>query len=483
MRSLPRDHARPAVRSRQLRQLASPNASTALDLTDVAEVALSLLRGADNWRIRAVETLTVGSARLCQRHRSLQVAPLGQALQPWGGGAERARVLLPVEKLTKRPLLGFNVQVDGAPAFLVQRGVTADLEAGHVADVADDAGVQTSERVFLFVSALCEFTPATWKRYGGDSRFGSDYALFRYVTEGVGFVEPLDRRDSWWRALVAAAERVGKCLSEVLGEGFSRLSSADTPLLAAPLYMGKVGSQDAAELTTALNELAAYVEELTAKCPNEEAQTALRLIAEYGKRWQSFVYAEVPLDRPFMVITDHEVPLRLGIWRGWARQPVALNDAHSNHVALGTVDENVEISSVQLRSVGERRLDSALMTGVRRSRERFSFYTSEPARDDRGALRFRLRVPRSIRSTSTLIVALTWAAVGLTAYLLTGQIQVDDLAVLVVPTTFAASLLLTRERNSLARRLQWLSRTATILGTVALWTLAGYAWVWGGLNR
>jgi hypothetical protein len=59
---------------------------------------------------------------------------------------------------------------------------------------------------------------------------------------------------------------------------------------------------------------------------------------------------------------------------------------------------------------------------------------------------------------------------------------VDDLAVLVVPTTFAASLLLTRERNSLARRLQWLSRAGTILGTLALWTLAAYSWVWGPLS-
>ncbi|KMR08531.1 hypothetical protein EU74_14975, partial [Staphylococcus aureus] len=63
---------------------------------------------------------------------------------------------------------------------------------------------------------------------------------------------------------------------------------------------------------------------------------ALRALAEYGKRWQSFVYCDVPMDRPFMVVTDQEVPLRLRTWRGWAKQPVALNDARSNHVALGT---------------------------------------------------------------------------------------------------------------------------------------------------
>jgi hypothetical protein len=119
-----------------------------------------------------------------------------------------------------------------------------------------------------------------------------------------------------------------------------------------------------------------------------------------------------------------------------------------------------------------------LASGIRRSREHFGLYTSEPGRDALGLLRFRLKAPSSIRLVTATILLLTWAAVALIAVsLCRGTLSNNDLAVLAVPTTFAASLLLTRERNSLALRLQRLGRLGTALATIALWTLAAYAYL------
>jgi len=141
-------------------------------------------------------------------------------------------------------------------------------------------------------------------------------------------------------------------------------------------------------------------------------------------------------------------------------------------------DENVEIAGTELRGLDDERLEHTLLNGHARSAEHLALYASEPDRDRRAFIRVRLKVAKSIRTSAIVIHTITWLSVGLTAYLgLTSKLTSADLAVLVVPTTFGAALVLTRERTSSARRLQWVTRAGTPLGVAALWVVVGWLYL------
>lgn len=447
-------------------------APSTVDLTGSWEATWFLLSEPSAWRVRAVERLTVGSARLCRRRRSLQAAPLNSAFLSAGltVAAPRAQLLLPVELISKRPLLDFDVSVDGEPAYLVPRAATSDLEAEQVRELARRDGVELSEAASALVTAVCDFTPTTWKHYRRRRPWlRLRTALSAYVREGLG--TPLGAKEE--ERLRAAARRVAR-QTAAAGDGVYRWwSAADEPLLATIGLAQRIGSARSADLIAGFDELADALEELASNVG--ECSRATQGLATYGRLWQSFVMAEVPTDRPFIIATERQEPIRLSWSRGRARQSIVMADAGRNHITLGTSDESVELGHVELW--GARKEVLGLVTGLRQSRERYAVYLAEPDRPERGAIDFRLRVPGSIAAVSFLIVLVTWLAAVLTLHLLVHQrLSVEDLAVLAVPTTFAASLLLTRERNSLARRLQWKSRLLVWLGTAALWGLAAYAW-------
>jgi hypothetical protein len=486
------------------------------DLTENWDVTLQLLTQPDEWRLRAVEQLTVRSARVGLRHRSLHANPLGPLLaKQVDGDTEKAYVLIPVMMLTKRPLFGFNVSVDGQRAYLVHRRATAEIEAGHVRALAEAAGVSTDEVTDAVLAAICEFTPTPWQRFRATYRL-PQRALRRYLEQGLwplaghsprasraarfrsiarqrlrGLTSrpprvdrparpPLRLSDVEFSRLHSTSAAIGRRMCEALGEGSSRISSADAPLLVAPLLAEQGLVASVADLQYALEGLEQFVDALVTAAGDPQRSPALRVLADYGRRWQAMAWCEVPLHRPFMITAEHQVPLRFGRVRPRARQAFELADARSNHVTLEVAVENVDIADVQLRGVDRARTEKTLATGLRQSREHFGLYTSEPDRDRRGVLHFRLRAPLAIRVPTWTIHALTWTAVVLLALTLHRKtLHSGDLAVIAVPTTFAASLLLTRERNSLAYRMQRLSRAGTALATGLLWILVSYAYVRG----
>jgi len=505
-------------------------------LTNNWEVILRLLEQPDSWRIRAVEQLTVGTALSCTRHRSLQVAPLDVLLRKYTAGQTSAYVALPIETLPKGPLLGYDLTVDGKPAYVAPRGSTAEIEAAYVIGLAAAEGVSADVTTANFLTAICEFTPFPWVRVRARVKFAERLpfterrSLRLYLEQGLSpfageeqvhvlvtrlsvLVERLVERQAsrlrpwllrrfpalsgrWagvarptktylhieraeFHRLRTDALAIGRCLRTALGEGRDPTSSADNPLLAAPLMAarGEVTSLD--DLSDALKGLHAFVDALAMKSHRPRDSDALVALAEYGKRWQTIAWCDVPLDRPFVVTSQREVNFQVKRPGSWAKQEFSLADARSNHVTLNLDDENVEIATAQLRGVDEKRLENTYMNGLRQSREHYSLYASEPDRDRRAFIRFRLKVALSIKVAAVTIHAVTWLAVALTAYLLRQhQLSAADLAVLVVPTTFGASLFLTRERTSLARRLQWISRLGTPFAVASLWALVAWAY-WG----
>ena len=283
----------------------------------------------EEWRLRAVEQLTVRSARVGVRHRSLHVIPLAALLeQHIGHDDEKAYVLMPVVMMTKRPLFAFNLTADGQPAYLVQRRATAEIEAAHVIALAESEGVAPDAVTEAFLAAICEFTPTPWQRFRTTYRFPG-LALRRYLEQGPTRA-PLTITSEEFRVLRSESQAVGRSLAAALGEGPSNTSSADNPLLAAPLLAERQGVRTVSELEQALRGLRSFTDALAA---NDPRSPALRTLADYGRRWQAFAWCEVPLRRPFIISTEHQVPLRFRS-RGWARQPFQLADARSNHVTL-----------------------------------------------------------------------------------------------------------------------------------------------------
>lgn len=505
------------------------------DLTDNWEVILRLLEQPDSWRIRAVEQLTVGTARSCTRHRSLQVAPLAELLRPYAHRQTSAYIALPIETLPKGPLLGYDLTVDGKPAYVAPRGSTAEVEAAYVIGLAAAEGVLADDPTVNFLTAICEFTPYPWDRvcsripFTQRIPFTERRSLHLYLEQGLSAIAGEDpdlrlhshlavlverqverlaarlgprlvrrfpglsgrwawvirparthqhiKRDVFLR-LRADALTIGRCLRTALGEGRDPSSSADNPLLAAPLLAARGQVESLDNLADMLKRLQAFVDALAAKVDSPRDSDALVALAVFGKRWQTIAWCDVPLDRPFIVTSQREVPFKVKRPRSWARQEFSLADARSNHVTLSLDDENVEIATAQLRGVDGKRLEHTLINGLRQSREHFSLYASEPDRDRRAFIRFRLKIALSIKVAAVTIHAVTWLAVVLVAYLLLQhQLTAADLAVLVVPTTFGASLFLTRERTSLARRLQWISRLGTPLAVASLWALVAWAYL------
>lgn len=506
--------------------------SSPTPLVDITGDASSLLTLLENpfWRSRAVEQLTIGSARVCTAHRSLQIAPLQEVLPAVGQGTT-ARLLLPVQQLPKRPLVNFDIEADGKPCYLLKRGVIAEYESLYLYALALDEGVDVDDLTAQFLTAICEFTPSVWRKMRRrlPGRVWRARTMRRFLEQGLGgltdFGEPttkrarLRRRIQQREAIIEAiagpwlrehvpfligrwawvdrpthdplhidrdtlrawrreATSIGRQLRAALGEGRNPDSSADNPLLALPL-LAEVGAvRTRADIERALSGLSSLVSRMAEQVDGRPSRSPmLRQLGEYGCRWDAFAWCEVPTDRPFVLTTTQEVPVKVGWLRSWSEQPVALNDALSNHVVLRLADENVELAAVEIRGIDGTRVLHTLATGVRRTREGFALYSSEPDRDPRVLVRTRLRVSRSIMLVSLTVLAITGLASVLTAVRAKDRtLTAADLAVLVVPTTFAASLLLTRERNSLARRLQFLTRTMIHLATYALWGLVAWAY-------
>ncbi len=453
----------------------APAPHVPLDYTEHWPLTSEMLRQPDLWRVRAVERLTVGSARLCGRHRSLHAGPLAAVFSAAGveqpDAGARVRMLVPVELIDKRPLLDFNVEVDGAPAYLVTRVATSDLQAGQICDLLEDEGVEPGgEAVFDLIASICEFTSSAWKNRRRRPRLTYETLLRQYVVQGLD----RDLTDTDYQLLLKETRALADVLATARDEPQPWWSSSTEPILALIGFAVRQGNSDLQAMATAVRELTAALRSAVPLDADAGSQ-AIRMLARYGSSWQAFVVAEVPVDKPFVVVTERQEPLKMRRTSRVVRQRLVLADADTNHVTVGTSDESVELKDAKLRAHDGDPLGVA--TGVRKSRERYAVYLSEPFRPARGSVGFVLKVPASIWLVSLLIGSVTWAAVGIEMWLLwNGRLRADDLAVLTVPTTFAASLLLTRERNSLARRLQWKSRTAVWLGTACLWVVALYAW-------
>lgn len=426
------------------------------------------------WRSRVVETVTIDRAPAARFHRSVQVAPLIETIRdfcPNDDLPQTARVVLPVGVLPKRTMVGFDVTSLNGSAFLLKRVEVARRQALFLRDLALEAGYSCPQEVLNFFTAMCEFPPGPWQHYRtGSWRFRSEeWRLRQYLSSGLGFPVAPHEISAWKRS----ADRIKSQMLYCLREDPYRDSSSENVLLALPLLASKNLVRNSTDVTEYLRCISEFVD----KCARDNnSPRVLRVMAEYGKRWEVLIDCLVYLNEPTCVEMTQDIPLAIGL-AGRSFVEVSFADAASNHVAIRVSDPDVELVAQTPKGPDGKKLRNRLFNLVRQSKEDFALYGSERDREERLRIRFRLTLPWISKIIISSFVGLTLLAMYLLVHLPVKTSE--DLGVFVVPTTLAAGIVLSQQRTSLGMRLQRGLRFLAVISITALWALVVVAYLRG----
>jgi hypothetical protein len=471
-----------------------------LDLTDVDEVTTTLLAPPQEFqglRRRVVDQFTILSANRCRLARSVnwgpldgllaQIVPAVRRVDTRGRLTGEVSLLLPVSTLPKRALVAFDLRgPSGSDAHLMPYTVSVAIQGNLVALLAAGIGRPVPEPARRMVDAISRFRPgrlsSNWPellRGGEPLTLG---AIGDYLVREAGLTVDASLLRAW-QGIVAPAQET---LAEALAEPFDPLSSAETLLLAVgelwrdpdvPAALGVNG------IETHLREFAAWVEHV--RRAGEPAVPVLTTVAEYGRRWEAL--AEVTCDpyRPVLIkmleerrtVLARRSPVRDGVpWWRWVTTPVAVVDLDpgsisSYHVSIGTDDTSVEIRNPVMLDLFDARVERTYVEDVQRNREVYAFYITDAGRPPRSRLVVGLSVSRDVSRVTTAIGTLMALTVGLSA--LPFELGADAVAVVAIPSSFAATVLLTRERSSLAAWVLGPAKTMLLALLVLLALLSG----------
>lgn len=197
----------------------------------------------------------------------------------------------------------------------------------------------------------------------------------------------------------------------------------------------------------------------------------LRVLAEYGRRWEVIVEAEVPQGRPSTVTLSEDRPQHLTLLSRCAHD-LALDDAPSYHVEVTATGGAVEIATARPVDRRGERVALTAFDGQRMSPELCALYASDPERSEPAQLQLRLRPAAEARWPGWLFeavaVAAAWAATRIDGR---RSDVVAALALLVVPTTLAAAVLAVRAQTPLAARVQRWPRRRLLAEVAGLWVV------------
>ncbi|WP_322762879.1 hypothetical protein [Frankia sp. Cr2] len=474
-----------------------------LDLTDIDEITATLLAPPVEYaglRRRVVDQFTLLSANRCQLQRSVNWGPLDPLLTavagPRGlltrtGGRlpDEVSLLLPISTMPKRALVAFNlVGPGGSDAHLMPYPTSVTTQGNLVLRLAEHIGHPPSEASRFVVDAISRFRPG---RFSGNHpglipRRGASLsvrAICEYLNKEAELaVSEVTVRS--WAGIVAGTEAI---LRQALAEPPDPLSSADNLLLAVgelcrdlrvPADIDEVG------IEAYLIDFVAWIDVLRRAGP--AAVPVLSTVAEYGRRWEALAAVTLDPYRPSLIkmqeerrtVLDRWSPLRGGdqsLW-SWLVNPIALVDLDpggpgSYHVSVGTDDTSIEIRHPAVIDLRTRPVERMFVEDLQRNREVYAYYTTDARRPMRAKLLVGLSVSRDIWRVNLAILTLMIFTVGLSV--LPFQLNVNAVTVVTVPSSFAATLLLTRERSSLAAWVLEPFKLALLVLLVALAVTAG----------
>lgn len=436
-----------------------------VDLSEESGFFLDLLDQTRLWRERLVQEIQFASWTHVRLVSSYQIDFPPEMLTGYVDlrRTEKANVLLPLTTREKAPLLNFALSGPGGiPAALTSRASTAALQAQYLELLAQTSGAASVLRSQVkgnLYEAIGAFTPGLFRDTFLKNAGGCyEKALLTYLQSGLGIrIAPADLRR--WRSNTATAAAV---LADRLNEPASPLSCSEEVLLALPRIdplPKSIGEIDAV--------ISGYLVGVRAadKADDDDYLTTL---AEYGRRYEMIVEVEVPLLEPSTIKIEEDLPLELSD-RSWMSHTFAFGDARSVHLEARSLDPSVEIAGYELREV-QGRDATGWIESIRHARETLIIYSSEPERPYYVKLRLRLKSARHLLITTTMLAVANIAALVGALLIDKDPSYVDRLAILVIPTSVAATFVLTKEQTALATRLQWRgSRAFLATTTILLW--------------
>lgn len=470
-----------------------------LDKSDAETVATFLLKD-PRWRVRAVERIDLTSASWCERRRSVHVKALESFLPPeFVGGRKSARLYVPIGNFPKGPLLDFSVNVAGQQAFLLPRNEHALIHVEYVKLLAAEAGIVMDGSLEPLLAGVFGFASNPWEVFLQSELNPSKSVINRLLCKyfkknglpgwGEGSIE-IDVVEAW----TSAVDPIRKLVRERTPGNV--LSAAENPLLVLPHLESPAlsDSQAVVDLLSNLNEFLTVVwTEAVSPIAPDVAQKAAKGLLEFyaasGNHWSAIAECTVPLTEPFMIKTSERRGLGLNSGgmtsKKVSKQLVTFKDAYSNHVSVRVLDTNVELVSPHAAVLDEKRNPIDLTPDYKRATpELLSFYDADPHRPARIWLNLPLQASLPTRVGRLVILTLTVTALVAFCFFVFNWLGVGgsramtgaDIAVILVPSAIAASLLIVREVSTLSTEINkgWTLATGGVLLTLWLSTLSAY---------
>lgn len=421
-----------------------------VDLTDSAAPTLALLENTWSWRQRLVEEFTFHDAEHLRVTSSYQIELPPAFIQRFSlADAESANVLLPITTRRKETLVNFDVQVGHTGSgSLLPRAAIADVERLYLQELKETSAVKDSKLSGLtppLLTAICGFTPATWREFQIAYAYNADIALREYISQGLNLNVSMSNLVAWR----AQAQSAGDMLIEALEEPPNKESASENVLLALPGMDPPPATEG--EVSEVVYGYANSVADAYAE--GDTGFDILSVLAEYGRRWEMIIEAQIPTYRPTLVRLGEDRALNLSREQTTV-QRIALGDAASVHFEARVTDHHVQLKKeFDLRDLWGDPLGVPTIESAAIQRESLSLYTSVVDRPYYVEITLGVEQAPYIKWITPGAVALTVASlVGV--LLVNGPSIADRLALLVLPTTFAGSFLLVREETPLAAVVQ-----------------------------
>lgn len=450
------------------------------------DLAFWLLDNRTEWRIRAIERIELSSHRWSVREREIHVRALSEIkcadllsflnstpLEGECSSNRFAQVILPISQVTKRPVIDFSATVNGQRVCRMLRIDGAKLQARYFRHMMNHAGLNLSNDEFFMLNAI--FGSTSMDRNGPSKK--------HLESELGGDIER-----SW-----SAYEKIKEPVANVVHKYMVPRpeSPAEHPVLALP-YLRRLlveEGQDGGdhELAWHINSLGDLLDRL------KENDQLLEAYATYGWHWEAFAHCTIPVDRPFTITLgtkrhiQFETPTNSGGDLSFRKMifPVAWShvrfaDAASNHINIRVPDPNVELKSSQCKAKNQLNKDPVKLPDHEyKTDELYAIYSSRSGREKEIWIQSRLRMPRPVGWFHFIVIMTALATLGGVArqFLSVQSLTAQQLAILLTPTTVAASLIMTRDSSHLSAKLELVPRTVIAILLGILWL--GVAFLYG----
>ncbi|MFD9030115.1 hypothetical protein ACFVZW_02945 [Streptomyces sp. NPDC059567] len=497
--------------------------------------AVTLLSDLPAWRLRAVERIRLSSALWSERDREIHVRPLMSALAErkvlkgrtkqvralkstlkappaWNvsGEGDSATLILPITDMPRIPLLDLHITVAGQDVYRIPLDESARIQAKYLSYLARCAKLtnrmhQLSPSLIDLLTAIFYFPSDPFEEIAKDrDRADAQYDYLMERREDFPF-EGMDDAYPQWKLI---ADKISALATRYVLPDY--VSSSEHPLIALPYFCRELkirsekryGALKLEVVTGLLDELYSLLEKASdppAGASREEEGALDRFASTYfgyGLRWMAFARCTVPLNEPFTITVRQKRAVYFSKTRD-VRPPIksfldktawttiSFADAETNHVSIRVSDPavrlltNPEVEDEKGVSLAGERIDEEAKT--------FELYlrqSSTRGRKERILIGTHLRLTRLHSSMLWLAILITGFGLGLLAWRgvvefrtpstsgRTHGLSAKDAAVILVPATFAASLLLSRDSSTLSARIKQ-ARQAVL--TVELFLLLAMA--------